>query len=244
VTVVVDPSGAKFTPFPPNAHVSLPRVAGHRDGCSTDCPGNALYFDLPAIRPHVTALAGTPAELSITVPPATVAASPATVSGRLLSLSGSPLAGAPIEVQLMAPTGPPATTIGTVQTGSDGSWTSSVTLQRNTLVRALHGPHPAAVSDWAELAVAPTVTLAATSTSPLVLAGAVSPAAGPVTVSLYPAPHTTGRTVRKTRVRVSNGRFAAHLSAPAPGTYVAIARSAGTAHNAAGASPPVTVTVA
>jgi hypothetical protein len=244
VTVVVDPEGASYTPFPPGAHVSLPRVAGHRDGDTTDCPGNAFYYDLPAIRPHITSLAGNPARLTIAAPVAAVAAGSAvTVSGHLRSLSGAPLAGAPLEIQQMAPSGPPDTTVGTTQTGSDGSWSASVTLQRNTLVRALHQPHPAAVSDWAELAVAPVITLAATSSSPLVLAGTVSPAKRSVTVYLYRAAHTGGKPVKKRRVNVSGGRFTAHLSAPRPGTYVAIARSAADASTAAGASPPVTVTV-
>ncbi|MDQ6811004.1 MAG: N-acetylmuramoyl-L-alanine amidase, partial [Actinomycetota bacterium] len=41
VTVRVNPAGAVYSRFPANARVSLPRVAGHRDGDSTDCPGDA-----------------------------------------------------------------------------------------------------------------------------------------------------------------------------------------------------------
>ena len=52
-TVVVDPADAFYTPFAPGAHVSLPRIAGHRDGDTTDCPGNALYRRLRSIRPRV-----------------------------------------------------------------------------------------------------------------------------------------------------------------------------------------------
>ena len=58
VTVVVDPADAFYTPFRPGAHVLLPRVAGHRDGDLTDCPGNAFYDRLPAIRPRIAQLAG------------------------------------------------------------------------------------------------------------------------------------------------------------------------------------------
>jgi len=39
VTVEVDPDGAIYTAFAPGAHVSLPRVAGHRDGDTTDVRG-------------------------------------------------------------------------------------------------------------------------------------------------------------------------------------------------------------
>ena len=50
VTVRVNPAGARYSRFPAGAHVSLPRIAGHRDGDSTDCPGNVLYGELPRIR--------------------------------------------------------------------------------------------------------------------------------------------------------------------------------------------------
>ena len=69
-TVVVNPEGASYSRFPPGAHVSLPRVAGHRDGDTTDCPGNALYYDLPAIRPHITSLAGVGPSFSVAGVPA------------------------------------------------------------------------------------------------------------------------------------------------------------------------------
>ena len=59
VTVEVNPAEAFYTPFAPGAHVSLPRIAGHRDGDSTDCPGNTFYARLPAIRVRATALAPT-----------------------------------------------------------------------------------------------------------------------------------------------------------------------------------------
>ena len=64
VTVVVDPADAFYTPFAPGAHVRLPRVAGHRDGDLTDCPGNAFYDRLPAIRPRDRPAAGRPGALT------------------------------------------------------------------------------------------------------------------------------------------------------------------------------------
>ena len=65
VTVEVAPYDAFYTPFAPGAHVSLPRIAGHRDGDTTDCPGNAFYARLPSIRPPVAGLAGKPARATI-----------------------------------------------------------------------------------------------------------------------------------------------------------------------------------
>ena len=63
VSVKVNPAGASYSRFPANAHVSLPRIAGHRDGDATDCPGNVLYAELPAIRAGVARLAGEPARV-------------------------------------------------------------------------------------------------------------------------------------------------------------------------------------
>ncbi len=39
VVVTVDPAGAAYSRYPAGSEVSLPRVAGHRDADSTDCPG-------------------------------------------------------------------------------------------------------------------------------------------------------------------------------------------------------------
>jgi len=70
VTVRVNPAGAGYSKYPANARVSLRRVSGHRDADSTDCPGNALYGQLPAIRRQVTRLSGTPVAATLTLVPA------------------------------------------------------------------------------------------------------------------------------------------------------------------------------
>ena len=46
VTVKVNPAGASYSRFPANARVSLPHIAGHRDGDTTECPGDVLYGEL------------------------------------------------------------------------------------------------------------------------------------------------------------------------------------------------------
>jgi len=57
VTVEVDPSDAYYTRFRPRQLVSLPRVAAHRDGCTTDCPGNDMYVNgMPVVRRSVARL--------------------------------------------------------------------------------------------------------------------------------------------------------------------------------------------
>jgi hypothetical protein len=244
VTVVVDPAGAVYTPFAPGAHVSLPRVAGHRDGCTTDCPGNALYDELPSLRPRITALAGTPATLSLVGPPAALLpGAQATIAGRLESLSGAPLAGAPIELQQLAAGGAGAVTIAATTTASDGSWSFTQAVERNTVLRALHRPYPASVSDWALVAVAPVIALQLQSASPLVVSGTITPPLRQVTVDVYQAAGSRARPLASRRVKVTGGRFRSRLPVRRPGSYVVIARSAPTARMAGGTSPPLSVSV-
>ncbi|HTY96716.1 MAG TPA: N-acetylmuramoyl-L-alanine amidase [Solirubrobacteraceae bacterium] len=92
VTVTVDPAGAIYSRFPGGTEVSLPRVAGHRDADTTDCPGNILYGELPAIRTRAHALAGTPVQATIT-----------TLGGELVGtltlLDGAPLTGQAVTLQ-------------------------------------------------------------------------------------------------------------------------------------------------
>ena len=121
VVVRVNPAGAVYSRFPANALVPLPRIAGHRDADSTECPGDALYRELPGVRRVVSRLAPNPSSATIALvapsPPAaepmpnTVpspapegtsapgsAAAPA-LSGSLTLLDGTPLAGASVVIQ-------------------------------------------------------------------------------------------------------------------------------------------------
>jgi hypothetical protein len=119
VTVTVNPAGAYYSRFPANAHVPLPRIAGHRDADATDCPGNVLYGELPSIRAGVRRLAPNPmrATLALRAPPiqpnrqATAEAGGSegsgggatgqaqTLSGVLELLDGSPVSDAPVLIQ-------------------------------------------------------------------------------------------------------------------------------------------------
>jgi len=105
VTVRVNPAGASYSRFPANARVSLPRIAGHRDGDSTECPGDVLYGELPAIRARVLTLAPRPSLLTLALAPASppVAGQPAApgqaLGGRLAFLDGTAIAGQSVQVQ-------------------------------------------------------------------------------------------------------------------------------------------------
>lgn len=243
VTVVVNPADAFYTPFKPGAHVSLPRVAGHRDGDSTDCPGDAFYARLPSIRRRIVRLAGTPARVTLNIPETAGAATAFEASGRLSLLGGRPLAGAPIEIQRFTGSGSARTITGAIS-ASDGTWKEALGLRHNASLRALHRPHPATVTDWVEIAVAPQIELRVDSVSPLRVSGSIDPPKRAVTVDLYAvAPNGRRRRIAHKRVAVKHGGFAAGFGARRPGAYQLLARSAEDDSNAAGTSSPLDVDV-
>jgi hypothetical protein len=166
VTVRVNPAGASFSKFPANAHVSLARISGHRDADSTDCPGNALYGELPAIRGRVRRLAGRPARATLALLPAAgpaqtsgqapvAAGEPRTLAGTLVHLDGTPVAGASIAVQARSVSAKGEVvserTIAEFLTDSHGSWSlalSVVASRTGTWLRVLStGAQGAGVSD-------------------------------------------------------------------------------------------------
>jgi hypothetical protein len=99
VSVRVNPSGAAYSRFPAGAHVSLPRIAGHRDADTTDCPGNALYGQLPSIRSRAYRLARRPARATLALAGAVTPAAAPLLTGGLTFLDGTPIAGAPVAIQ-------------------------------------------------------------------------------------------------------------------------------------------------
>jgi hypothetical protein len=257
VTVEVDPSDAFYTPFKPGAHVSLPRIAGHRDGCSTDCPGNALYRRLPAVRSAVTLLTGEPARVTLAIggytlvfgadyltPAGTtiLAGMSVPLSGTLTTLSGVPIAGAPVEVQQLTGAGVTAT-VATAITGADGVWSATVLPTEDVLLRALHRPAPATASPFVYVDLAPVLTLRLVSSAPLVVAGTVTPGKRRVEIVVYRLrPGRRRKRVVLRRVGAVNGAFQTTLRLR-PGNYVVQAQAPADSRTVAGVSPALDVTV-
>lgn len=236
------------------AVVSLPRIAGHRDVDYTDCPGDALYQELGAVRHRTASLADRPLELRLEPPtrPAT-APGPALVSGRAAFLDGTPLGGATVLVQAR---GNPLSslresTVTQAVTDPSGGFTAQVPVSYAVSLRALHPAEPAApaaVSAPLHLDVAPLVTLQVAQAdpppgTPAQLSGTVHPAKAQVLLrmSAVAANGTTTR-LRELTLAGSSGSFAATVALPAPGTYRFEAATASDARNVAGASAPVDVT--
>jgi N-acetylmuramoyl-L-alanine amidase-like protein len=236
VRVEVNPADAFYTPFRPGQRVLLPRIAGHRDGDLTDCPGDAFYHRLPAVRPRVAALAGPLSQL--TVSPRVVIAGPGetvTLRGRLLT-AGAGVGGALIAVQAVVG----RRTLARVTTDAAGRWSVPVMAERNSLIRALHATRAAVVSDVVEIGVAPVITLTLASSYPPRVTGTVTPAKAKVTVDVYRDVLRRKR-VSSTTVRVRGGRFSFRPKIGV-GVYTVIARTAADARTVAGASAPLQIT--
>ena len=207
VTVRVNPAGAVYSRFPANAPVSLPRIAGHRDADTTDCPGDALYLELRAIRLRVRRLAPRPvlATLALTrtapaaPPPPPTGAPPATgtpgtgagLEGGLTFLDGTPIAGAIIQIQArsVARRGEQVVeqTLAQVTSDAQGRWTLPVSLVPAAGVVSLRALYAGAIAaaggpPGAGAAVSDPLVLAASTLTP---AGAPAP-----TPAAAPAPAT------------------------------------------------------
>ena len=220
VRVEVNPSDAFYTPFAPGQRVLLPRVAGHRDGDMTSCPGNDLYHRLPAIRTKVNGQAGPRYVL-------TLAASQTTITpGTAVTVSGSyaqsppapsqnppppaPLASAPVQIQNVSGDGL-LTTLTTVTTGADGTFTATLPFAQSAVLRAVHATAPASVSNLVVVGVTPLLTLALASTAPVRVSGTIAPAK-PVTVSVYKLVRGRRKLVSSRRLKAAAGTFNAQVS--------------------------------
>ena len=243
VRVEVNPSDAFYTPFAPGQRVLLPRIAGHRDGDLTSCPGIDLYHRLPAVRTTVHGQAGPlfglklAAEQTVVAPGTAVA-----ISGVFAQQAGAPVAGAPLQLQNVSGDGV-LTTLATVTSGADGAFAATLPFSQSAVLRTLHATSPAAVSNLVVIGVTPVLTLALASTAPLRVTGTVQPAK-PVTVNVYKLVRGRRKLVSSRRLKAARGTFSARVSLGRQprGQYVIVARAAADAVSLAGASAPLTVT--
>jgi hypothetical protein len=114
--VTVTSAGGASNRYPAGTPVTFERISGHRDGDSTDCPGAALYAQLPDLRARVGNVqpgggggagpAGTRVAAASTAV-STVYPVPAQIAGTLRTVSDGAVADAPVELQ---------------RQGSDGEW--------------------------------------------------------------------------------------------------------------------------
>jgi hypothetical protein len=170
--VTVTSNGGESNRYASGRQVVLQRVAGHRDGDQTACPGSALYAQLPDLRQRAAArqrAMGGPRPVTtgggrVTFGAAsTVVTLPAQaqVSGKLVGADGSPLPDVPVSLQFEGSKG--WITVARLTTGADGGYSGAMPVNRNGRVRARFGGSKPTSSPPLRVTVVPALTARASS---------------------------------------------------------------------------------
>jgi len=246
--------GGSLNAHPQGERIAFNRISGHRDGDATDCPGNALYAQLPEIRSlaarYYASLPPVGPSLSLgALPPVVSYPAPVRLSGRLSLPDGSDPANRPIVVERRDSAGTFAPVAQTT-TAADGTWRASLATNSSATYRATwsgDASHSPLSSSPAAVPVRAALTLRAAARHVKVggaarLAGTVAPAKGLVRVVLSRR-QPSGRylVVLSRRVRVSAGRFTYRATLRARGLYRVSARTGTDSRNASGSSPSISL---
>jgi len=145
--VTVTSRGGDVNRYPSGRAVVFNRIAGHRDGDKTACPGDALYGQLPELRRRAAirqrqyggpqAPSGQARLTLATISTRVSAPAEAQVSGVLVAADGAPLAGRAVSLQVEGSTA--WVTVARVTTGDDGSFAGTMPVNRNGRIRAHYG---------------------------------------------------------------------------------------------------------
>jgi hypothetical protein len=228
--VVLTSAGGEDNRYKSGTPVTFQRISGHRDGDSTECPGNALYAQLPALRTRTAAIApsATPAvtvALTMAAPAGAVAYGAAlALTGTLKRGDGSAIAGQRILIQKQGTSG--WVTVARTQSGDDGAWTVSVPWRAAGLVRARAAVTGAAVAVTDPAPVACTPLLSASTRTrrvkaggALAVAGSVRPLAPVIVTIEKQGSDGRFRRVGTTTIRPRRTKFSASVALKRPGLY-------------------------
>jgi len=246
-------AGGDTNRYPAGTVVTKPRVLGHRDTGETECPGDALYAQLPELRQMVGSLqplTGAPGTTKLDVSAlSTVLYYPlgTQLNGRLSAADGSAIGSAPVELQRQTTTGS-FKTITRATTAADGGYAFTFNPSKKAVVRVRFegdSVHPAAASTAKTIQVRPSLTALASAKRMrskkdiLRVAGAISPAKRFVRVLVTPR-SGHGKVARYT-VPVKRGRYKLRLRIQKPGLYRIYAAFNGDSKNLSVASAGIFV---
>jgi hypothetical protein len=132
--------GGSLNRYPSGTPVAMQRISGHRDGDRTECPGSALYTQLPELRRRAAALAGPiVARGHVSLQPSAAAidyGADAVFSGTVIRPDSTAGAGEIVALQKRG-TGGGWVTVGRTTALVDGSWVVRVPWRRGGDVRAM-----------------------------------------------------------------------------------------------------------
>jgi hypothetical protein len=231
--------GGSLNRYSSGTPVAMQRISGHRDGDSTECPGDALYTHLPELRRRAAGLAGplvAHGEISLQPPADAIDyGADAVFKGTVIRPDSTAGAGEVVALQKRA-TGGAWVTVARSKALIDGSWVVRVAWRRGGDVRAVAA---GVTSKAIAVQVTPALTTHTahkriTAGSNLSLSGRVRPSVA--VAVLLERQGADGkfhrvRIVRGTR-RLTNWRAAVRLRRP--GLYRVTARTAAKDGNARG----------
>jgi hypothetical protein len=228
--IVLTSGGGSLNRYKSGTPVTLDRISGHRDGDATECPGTALYAQLPALRTRAAAIA--PAVpvgvvgLTMDPPGATsiVYGEALALTGVLKRGDGSPIAGQRVLVQKQGKSG--WVTVARTQSGDDGAWTAAVPWRAAGRVRARAAVTgtTAAATEGVQVGCTPALAAKARTTRikagrSLTVSGTVRPLA-PVLVTVEKqGSDGKWRKVATTTIRPRRAQFTAAVALKRPGLY-------------------------
>jgi hypothetical protein len=227
--VVLTSGGGDLNRYKSGTPVTLQRICGHRDGDATECPGNALYAQLPDLRRRAAAIA--PAIPTATVALDMAAPTASVVYGELLSLrgtlrrgDGSAIAGQRVLVEKQGSSG--WVTVARATSGDDGAWTASVAWRAAGKVRARASVTGAAATATDGVQVGCTPLLAAKAKTTRVKAGrsvavtgTVHPLAAVVVTVEKQGSDRKWRKVATKTIKPRRAQFSASVALSHPGLY-------------------------
>ena len=132
--------GGSLNRYPSGTPVAMQRISGHRDGDATECPGDALYAQLPELRRRAAALAGPiVARGVVSLRPSAAAidyGADAVFTGTVIRPDATAGAGESVALQKRG-TGGTWVTVARTTALVDGSWVVRVPWRRGGDVRAV-----------------------------------------------------------------------------------------------------------
>jgi hypothetical protein len=248
--VTVLSGGGPSNRFPAGAPVTLQRISGHRDVDATDCPGDALYRQLPQIRRYAAQLApafarpAPGAAVTLAAAAATLAfPQAAQLSGRVTGADGAAIAGAAVSIQIA--TGGGFVTRGHAVSGDDGTWMAALATRYTRTLRAVvRLPAGLATSPLLAVGVVPRIGVLAPRRvvvrRAFTISGSIRPPRADLDAVLARkgsggAFHTVGRVALK----AASGAFRRAVVVRRPALYRLRIESRGDARNVAGRSRDV-----
>jgi hypothetical protein len=228
--IVLTSGGGSLNRYKSGTSVTLERICGHRDGDATECPGTALYAQLPALRTRAAAIA--PAApvgvVGLTMDPpgarSVVYGEALALTGALKHGDGSPIAGQRVLVQKQGKSG--WVTVARTQSGDDGTWTASGPWRAAGRVRARAAVtgSTAAATDGVQVGCTPALSAKARTTRikagrALAVSGTVRPLAPVVVTVEKQGSDGKWRKVATTTIRPRRAQFTAAVALKRPGLY-------------------------